>query len=148
MPVFRWGHTWDAWHDLEREVDRLLQSVHLSFHGIRLGRQYPPMNLHELDDEYLLTAELPGTKSEDLELTISGGLLTLKGKRDDTAEVPEERFRRYERFKGNWQRAITIPDRVREEGLSAEFNNGVLKIHLPKAEQPAPRHIPVLESGD
>ena len=148
MPVFRWGHTWDAWHDLEREVDRLLQSVHLSFQGIRLGRQYPPMNLYELDDEYLLTAELPGTRSEDLELTISGGVLTLKGKRDDTTEVPEERFRRYERFKGTWQRAITIPDRVREERLAAEFNSGVLKIHLPKAEQPAPRHIPVLESGD
>lgn len=148
MPVFRWGHSWEAWNDLEREVDRLLQSVHLSFHGIRLGRQYPPMNLYELNDEFLLTAELPGTRSEDLELTISGGILTIKGKRDDTAHVPEERFRRNERFKGAWQRAISIPDRVREEALSAEFNSGILKIRLPKAEQPAPRHIPVVEGGD
>ena len=48
----------DAFHDFEREVDRLLSSVNFAFQGIRLGRQYPSVNLYELPDEYLLTAEL------------------------------------------------------------------------------------------
>ena len=148
MPVFRWGHSWDAFDNLGREVDRLLQSVNLTFHRIRVGRQYPPINLYELDDEFLLTAELPGTRSDELELTTAGGILTIKGRRDDAHGVPEERFRRHERFRGNWQRSVSLPDRVRDELLSAEFKNGILKIRLPKAEELKSRHIPVVEGSD
>lgn len=147
MPVFRWGHTWDAFRDLEREVDRLLQSVNLTFQGFRFGRQFPPLNLYELDDEFLLTAELPGVRVEDLELTIAGGVLTLKGKSRDTGGIPEERYRRQERVRGAWQRSITLPDRVHEDKLSAELNTGILKIHLPKAEALTPRQILVAD-GD
>jgi HSP20 family protein len=148
MPVFRWGQSWDAFRDLEREVDRLLQGVGISLHGIRLGRQYPPLNLYELEREFLLTAELPGIRREDLELTIAGGILTIKGHREDPAEVPEEKFRRQERFRGSWQRSISIPERVQEEKLSAELNNGILTIHLPKADEVRPRQIPVVEGQD
>jgi HSP20 family protein len=148
MPVFRWGQTWHAFHDLEREVDRLLSSVNLTLHGIRLRRQYPAVNLYELDHEFLLTAEVAGTRREDLEVTIAGGILTIKGKRGDVEGVPEDRFRRHERFHGAWQRSLTIPDRVQEGRLSAEFNHGILKIHLPKAEAVAPRQIPVAEGSE
>jgi HSP20 family protein len=148
MPVFRWGQAWHAFRDLEREVDRLLNSVNFTFHGIRLGRQFPAVNLYELEDEYMLTAEVPGTRSEDLELTIAGGILTIKGKRDDPDRVPEERFRRCERFRGSWQRSLSLPERVCEDRLTAEFNNGILKVHLPKAEPIEPRRIPVLEGND
>ena len=71
MPVFRWGHPWIEFQDLEREVDRLLQSVNITFNTLRFGRQYPPLNLYEVDDKYLITAELPGVKPDDLELTIA-----------------------------------------------------------------------------
>ena len=148
MPVFRWGQSWNAFRDLEREVDRLLNSVNFTIQGIRLGRQYPAVNLFELEDELLLTAELPGTRKEDLDLTIAGGILTIKGKRDDPENVPEERFRRQERFRGSWQRSLSIPERVREEDLSAEFNNGVLKIHLPKVVETRARQIPVVEGNE
>ena len=99
MPLFRWGQSWDAFRDIEREVDRLLQSVNFTFPGIRLGRQSPAVNLFEMEEEFLLTAELPGTRVEDLELTISGGILTMKGKRTDVEGVPDDRFRRHERFR-------------------------------------------------
>ena len=148
MPIFRWGHAWNAFQDLEREVDELFSSVDLTFQGIRLGRQYPAVNFYELSDEYLLTAEVPGTHSEDLELTIVGGILTLKGKRSDSEAVPDDRFRRHERFRGSWQRALSIPERVQEEKLSAEFKEGILKIHLPKADEIKPRHIPVIEGSE
>ncbi|HID21015.1 MAG TPA: Hsp20/alpha crystallin family protein [Planctomycetaceae bacterium] len=145
MPIFRWGHHWNALHDIEREVDRLLQSVNLTFQTFRMGRQYPPINLYELEDEYLLTAELPGVTLENLELTVAGGVLTLKGKRNELKAIPEDRFRRQERPQGAWQRSLTLPDRVDEEGLTAEFTNGVLKVHLPKAPEARARHIPVME---
>ena len=60
MAVFRLGQSWDPLRDLEREVDRLLQGVNLTFHGVRTGRQYPAVNLHESANEYILTSELPG----------------------------------------------------------------------------------------
>ncbi len=148
MPVFRWGQSWGAFQDLEREVDRLLQGVNLTYQGLRLGRQFPAVNLYELEDEYLLTAELPGTRSEDLELTIANGVLTIKGKRTDQEGAPENRYRRQERYHGSWQRSFTIPDRVREAELSAEFNHGILTIHLPKGEELRPRKIRVVEGND
>ena len=142
MPVFRWGQTWDPFRDLEREVDQLLANVTL-FHGIRFGRQYPPVNVYELDQELLLTAELPGTRVEDLEVLISDGVLTIKGKRSGPEGIADDRFRRQERPRGAWQRSLTLPTHIREEGMSAEFTNGILCIRLPKAEQSPPRQIPV-----
>jgi len=148
MPVFRWGQTWDTFRDLEREVDRLLHSVNLTFQGLRLGRQFPLVNLYELEDEFLLTAEIPGTRTEDLELTIAGGILTLKGKREDPEGIADEKFRRHERFRGSWQRSLSIPNRVREDELVAEFSNGILKIRLPKADELKPRQIPIADGND
>ena len=142
MPVFRWGHSWDPFRDLEREVDQLLAKVSL-FHGIRFGRQYPPINVYELDNEFLLTAELPGTRPEDLEVLISGGVLTIKGKRLGPEGISDDRFRRQERPRGVWQRSLTLPDHIQDEKLAAEFTNGVLCIRLPKAHVASPRQIPV-----
>jgi len=147
MPIFRWGRNWDPLRDLEREVESLLQSVNLTFHGIRFGNQYPAVNLLECEDEYLLTAEVPGIRTEDLDITVAGGVLTLAGKRSDTDDIPEDRFRRRERFRGSWQRSFRLPERVQDDKLNAEFNNGVLKIHLPKAESVKPKRIPVVD-GD
>lgn len=148
MPVFRWGHTWDAFRDLEREVDRLLQGVNLTFQGVRLGRQYPLLNLYELENEFLLTAEIPGTDSDSLDLTVAGGVLTIKGERPAPTNIPEDRFRRRERFRGGWQRSISLPERVEEERLTANYTHGVLTVHLPKAEELKPRQIPVSEGND
>lgn len=148
MALFRFGENWDPFGDLEREVDRLLRSVNLTFHGIRLGRQYPAVNLYEFDEEYVLTAELPGTKLEDLELTFAGGILNLKGRRDDAGDVPEHRYRRSERFHGEWQRALSLPERIQEEGMTATFTDGVLRVRLPKGSPAPVRQIAVTEGND
>ena len=148
MPVFRWGHSWDAFHDFERELDHLLSGVNFAFQGIRLGRQYPAINLYELPDEYLLTAEIPGTKAEDINLSLANGLLQIKGRRSELNGVAEDRYRRQERFRGEWERTLSLPERVREEGLKAEFIDGILKVHLPKGEQSQPRRIRVSEGSE
>ena len=144
MAVFRWGHSWgDAFSDLEREVDSLLQSVNLTFQGLRFGRQYPPINLYELDDHYLITAELAGVATEDLDLTISDGVLTIRGGRKPDEGAEETRYRRQERPCGNWQRSVSLPERVAEDGLTADLTHGILRIVLPKAQEETPRQIPV-----
>ncbi len=147
MAIFRWGHAWDAFHDLEQEVDRLLAGVSLSFQGVRFGRHYPAVNVYDLETELLITAEIPGVKSDDLELTVADGVLTLRGKRSGTEGVPDERYRRQERPRGAWQRSLSLPERIQEDQLSAEFNNGVLKIHLPKAPNSQPRQIRITEGS-
>jgi HSP20 family protein len=148
MPVFRWGHTWGGFGDLEQEVDRLLRGVRLTMPGVALGRPYPAINMYEVDGEFLLTAELPGTRPEDLEISISRGVLTIKGRRVDPEEISDDKFRRHERFRGTWQRALTLPERVKEDQLSADFRNGLLTIHLPKADEAPIRRIPVVGGNE
>ena len=143
MAVFRLGQSWDPLRDLEREVDRLLQGVNLTFHGVRTGRQYPAVNLHESANEYILTSELPSTAPEDLDLTIANGVLTMSGQRRDESEIPEDRFRRQERPRGPWKRSLPLPERIQEDELSADFHHGVLVVRLPKAPQEEPRQIPI-----
>jgi HSP20 family protein len=147
MAVFRWGSALDAFRDMEREMDRVLRSMDLAFEGLRIGRPYPPVNVYELESEFLLTAELPGVKTEDLELSVTNGQLVLRGSRSESNGQPDERYRRSERRQGRWERVIPLPDRIRDEQLAAEFVNGVLKVHLPKAPSTQARQIPISEGS-
>jgi HSP20 family protein len=143
MAVFRWGHAFDAFRDLEREVDRLMRS--LTLEGFRLGRPFPAVNIFELKDEILLTAEVPGVSASDLELSVANGVLTIAGSRGTAQSIPEERYRRSERPVGRWERTFTLPEKVRDDEMYAELNHGVLKLHLPKAPSEEPRRIRVTE---
>ena len=80
---------------------------------------------------------------DDLEVLISGGVLTIKGKRSGPEGISDEKFRRQECPRGEWQRSLTLPAHIEEEGLAAEFTNGILCIRLPKAKAAVPRQIPV-----
>lgn len=146
MPVFRWGQSWNQFQSLEQEMDRLLQGVSLTLQHFRQGRRFPHVNLFELEDKFVLTAELPGTSAEDLDLTVANGVLAIKGKRE-TDGVSPERYRRQERFQGAWQRSLNLPERILEGQMTAELKDGVLKVHLPKAPESAPRQIEVLDGG-
>ena len=148
MAIFRWGQqTWDPFRDLEREVDRLLASVSLSFQGLRVGRQYPPVNVYEGQNELLLIAELPGSRPDELEVTVADGVLNLKGRHSGPPGVPDDRYRRQERPRGQWQRSLPLPDRIVEDQMSAEFTNGVLKIRLPRAAATQARQIQVIDGS-
>jgi len=146
MPVFQWRQSWHQFRDLEREMDRLLESIKLPFHNLRQQRQFPAVNFYELDDKYLLVAELPGVVAQDMELTVAGGVLTLSGNRTEPADISDDAFRRRERPHGPWQRSLSIPERMREEQVTADFSDGVLTVHLPKADDVKPRQIPVATS--
>ena len=145
MPVFRLGQAWNSIRDLEREVDRLLQGVSMTLHGVRSGRRFPQINLLDRGDSYVLTAEIPGMNPDELEVTTASGCLTIKGNRQPPDEAREESFRRKERFTGPWQRTIQLPDRVRDDELKADYSNGILRITLPKAPSSIPRQIKINE---
>lgn len=148
MPVFQWRQSWDHFRDLEREMDRLLETIKLPFHSLRLQRQFPAVNFYELDEEFLLVVELPGIVAQDVELTVAGGMLNLSGTRTGPEDVSDDVYRRRERPHGAWQRSLSIPERVREADVTAEFSNGILKVHLPKADDLKPRQIPVSTSNE
>lgn len=145
MPVFRWGHTSGALSNLEQEMERLLEGLSIHLPGLRVGRQYPALNVYDAGQEYLITAEIPGTRVQDLELSVVNGVLTLRGKTGDGETVSEERYRRRERRVGTWERSISLPERVEEDHMAAEFINGILAIHLPKVVAPPARQIPIVE---
>lgn len=145
MAIFRWGQPWDPLQDLEREVDRLLQGVNLTLHGVRFSRRFPQVNLQDAGDKYVLTAEIPGIEVSQLEVTIAANCLTIRGTRLPPEEAREEAFRRQERFHGPWQRKIQLPDRVDEDGMRADYSTGVLRVILPKSPSSAARQIKVNE---
>ena len=133
---------WDPLRELQREVGRLFDSLD-PFQSVRHVRQYPPINVYDAGDGYILSAQLPGLAPGDIELTITGETLTMRGERKRSDGVKDESFRRQERPIGRWSRTITLPDRVDSAQVSASFTNGILTVTLQKAESAKPRHISV-----
>ena len=142
MNGIQWQGRWDPLLELQREMGRLFEGLD-PFQPLRHVRQYPPLNVYDAGDGYILSAQLPGLAAEDVELSITGETLTMRGERKRPEGVKDDSYRRQERPMGRWSRTITLPDRVESAGVSASFTNGILTVHLPKAENAKPRHITV-----
>jgi HSP20 family protein len=130
--------------DFQREVGRLFEGFEpLHPWNWRIPRPFPAINLYDAGDRYILTAELPGLAPEDVDLSITGETLTMRGERKRPEGIPDECYRRQERPFGPWSRTVTLPERVDGTAASAEFAQGVLTITLPKAEEVKPRQITI-----
>ena len=145
MSGIGWQRRWDPFRDFQREVGRLFESLE-PLQTLRVARQYPAVNLYDAGDHYVLTAPVPGMAPEDLDLSITGETLTLRGERKRPEGVSDESFRRQERPFGRWTRTITLPDRVEGGQVSAAYTQGVLTVSIPKAESARPRQISVSSS--
>ena len=104
---------------------------------------YPACDVFEDKDAVKIVAELPGVKPEDVKLALENNLLTIRGEKKQEAEERSERIHRYERSYGSFERAFVLPSTVDGDKISAEYQNGVLTILVPKAERARPREIPV-----
>jgi HSP20 family protein len=142
MSGLPWQRGWDPFRELQREVGRIMESFD-PFQVARRVQVYPPMNLYDAGDRYVLTAQLPGMTSGDIELSITGETLTMRGERKRSEGIKDESYRRQERTMGRWSRTVTLPDRVDNDQVSASFASGILTIQLPKAAEARPRHIAV-----
>jgi HSP20 family protein len=143
---------WDPFQDLRNAQDEMAQMSPMLAHALGLHTQQasttatawaPALDISERKDAYLVTVELPGLKPEDLDITMEDGLLTIQGERQFTQESSEQQFHRVERRYGAFRRSITLPAHVTAEGIQASFEDGVLQILVPKAEEAKAKRIQV-----
>jgi HSP20 family protein len=107
----------------------------------------PALDISERKDAYVVTVEVPGVNPDDLDITLEDGLLTIQGERQFTSESSEQQFHRVERRYGSFRRSITLPVQVKAEAIEASFENGVLEVVVPKAEEAKPKTITVRARG-
>ena len=103
----------------------------------------PSMDLYEDDHSFVLEADLPGLSREDIELHLENRTLTLRGERRPEKGYPPENFHQTERESGRFARSFILPQPIDSEKISATYQNGVLTVILPKAEEVRPRSIPI-----
>ena len=103
----------------------------------------PPVDIQENGDSYLFHAELPGMSKEDIHITLENSVLRLSGERKFEKDAKKENYHRVERTYGTFTRTFTLPTQVDPEKVQAAFENGILTITVPKAEQAKPRRIAI-----
>ena len=105
----------------------------------------PTADISETDGEYLIRAELPAVKKEDVKVTIDDGVITIHGERKQDKEDKTEKFHRLESFRGSFTRSFSLPENVSAEAVRCDTRDGVLTVRIPKAKPAVrqPRQIPV-----
>lgn len=148
MAAYRLYRPWaaqpgSAHDDLRRDMEALLARFGGEAQGTSRG-VFPPVNLYESGDAYVLTAELPGVSASDIEVSLEGSTLSLRGERkiDHGAEAGTAVHRR-ERQSGSFRRAFELPTEIDAEKVEAVQRCGILMLRLPKAPQHRPRQISV-----
>ena len=130
---------------LRSAMDRLFEDSFvspLSWRTVANGTGInPAVDVHETDDDIVVTAALPGMKSDDIDITITGQNLTLRGelKADETVEHDQYIYR--ERRFGSFNRSFQLPVRVDGDRADASFSDGILTLRIPKADEVKPRQI-------
>jgi HSP20 family protein len=108
----------------------------------------PALDVHETADEIVVTASLPGMKSDDLDITMTGQTLTLKGELKADEQVSRDQYLYRERRFGSFSRTLQLPVRVQGDRAQASFTDGVLTLSIPKAEEVKPRQIRINANGN
>jgi HSP20 family protein len=131
--------------DLHRQMNRLFDDLFDGDQGTGSGQTLltaPALEVHQTADKIEITAELPGVRQEDIDLTVEDGVLTLRGEKRSTRTDEERGYS--ERSYGRFERSITLPSNIDEENCSADFKDGVLTIAMPKtADRQRGRRIPL-----
>lgn len=103
----------------------------------------PPLDIYETKDDLVVAVELPGVREKDVQLSLVGDTLSLRGVRQPDAEVREENYHRIERWSGPFERHVQLPIPVQADRVRASYRDGVLEIRLPKVEEIKPREIKI-----
>ena len=138
-------------NDLNRirsEIDRFFQDP---FSALTQGTSFfegwtPALDIYEDKDKYVVKAELPGLKKEDIDVSLEGNTLTISGERKQEEEKEEGDTYRSERYFGRFQRTVTLPAAVDASKIQATYKDGVLTVTVPKTEEAKPKQIEVKTS--
>lgn len=144
----RQERAWDPFAELREMSDRLSRifesdpfSAARGAEGQALARidWAPSVNLSETDKAYMIRADLPETKKEDIKVSCDKGVLTIEGERKQEKREDSEKFHRVESSYGRFLRRFTIPDDAQEDGIEAVFKDGSLAVTIPKAAAKTPK---------
>jgi HSP20 family protein len=147
--------SWDLFDDLRSAQEELIRQSRMPGHWAsgQFGQQRganaegqpwaPAVDITERKDAYVVTAELPGFGTDDLEITFEDGLLTIQGERHPAPDMAGEKVHRAERRYGAFRRSITLPTHVQADKIDASAQDGVLQILVPKAHEVHAKRINV-----
>ena len=133
----------DPFSQLQRELERMLETTFGSV-GASTGGVYPPVNVFEANDAYVIKAEAPGVDPAKVEIDVQDNTLVLRGERrfEDTAEQ-KGAYHRREREQGQFRRVARLPGKVDGERAAASYRDGVLTVRVPKAKELQPRRVAI-----
>jgi HSP20 family protein len=144
MGLVRW--------DPGRELDTLQSEMNRVFDAFFGGRPVnggatrrwvPAMDLVEDEDHLVLRADLPGLSEDDVEIEVKDNVLTVSGERRAEEKKEDEGYYRVERAFGSFHRSLTLPEGVDADRVSADFDNGVLEVRIPKPEERKPHRVQI-----
>ncbi len=141
---------WDPFRELEEisnRLDRMFTRPAIARGNgkelLTVADWVPTVDISETDQAYLIKAELPEVKKEDVKVTLEEGVLTIQGERRQEREEKGKKFHRVERSYGRFVRRFALPEGVDDGQVKAEFKDGMLNLNLPKSEKAKPRAIEV-----
>lgn len=144
MALMRW-EPFREFEDIQARLNRLFGGS-----GLRAADQNfsftdwaPAVDIEETEKEYLVKADLPEVKKEDVKVTVDDGVLTVEGERRQEKEEKNRRFHRVERAYGKFVRRFELPTEVDAAKVQADFKEGVLNVHLPKSPSGTPKTVQV-----
>lgn len=135
MSLIPWEPYW-ASDDLFNRASRMLARWPRAGEGDG-GTRFewsPSVNISETDKEYLIRAELPAVRKEDVKVTVDENLITISGERKQREEQKNEKVHRVESFYGSFTRSFTLPEQIDQAAVRAESQDGVLTVHIPKVK--------------
>ncbi len=140
---------WNPFREMNRMRDEMDQMMNTIVPGIAselsLGRGAwnPAVNIAETDDNYTITAELPGFNKNDFKVTYDNGFLSIRGERKKEKEDKGKEWHRIESYYGSFERSFYLPMPVKSEKIDAQYKDGILTLTLPKIEEKKPKNIEV-----
>jgi HSP20 family protein len=146
MALIRWEPAREL-NTIQSEMNRLFNTLFDSptaGNGVSTARRWiPAMDLVEVENEYVLRADLPGLSEQDVNIELQDNVLTISGERKHEHEESKEGYYRVERSSGSFSRTLTLPEGVDPEAIKASFDKGVLEVRVPKPEERKPRKVAI-----
>lgn len=133
---------WSLLNQLQKELERS-QSDKPGEGSIATAEWTPAVDIKEDADKFVIQADIPGVKPEDIEISMEAGVLTVKGEKTSEAKSEKEGYKRVERIFGSFYRRFSLPDSANGDAINASCKNGVLEIVIPKREAVKPKRINV-----
>ena len=130
--------------NMQREIDRMFSAFRGGVADDGNGSAWlPAVDVVENDGSFVLRAELPGVNKDEVKITVQNDILTIKGEKKSETETKENQYSRIERSYGSFQRSFTLPHTVKSDKIEASYENGILTVTVPKADEVKPKQIEV-----